>query len=257
MQSEKPIAGDVDTARRFIKWTRDAREQGTLSRNLVWTVAEEFRLMPACDYMRDEVAKLGYLQTFYAQGYSLMKEDNPFYETAWRRVPGYQGGFLLDGGVHWTATLLHILGPQNRPVRVSAMSNLLRKHLAPVDTLNAVVQLSTGVSGVFAYSAGIEHKAGPSMNFEVVCEHGRATLEPSDGMMKVTVTKGPQDVTVRSFDSTLNSRYEIQTFLKSITRGQEEVEGSPERALDDLSFMQNMLESGLGNGIPKDLDYLS
>jgi predicted dehydrogenase len=256
VQSEKPIAGDVATASDFIQWFRTVQKDGTIDKSLIWGVAEEFRLMPSFDYMREEVAKLGNVQTFYAQGYGLTKEGSEFYETAWRKVPGYQGGFLVDGGVHWTAGLLHMLGVKNRPVRVTAFSNLLHKHLAPVDTVNAVVQLDSGASGVFAYSAGIEHKAGPGMYFEVVCEGGRVTFVYGEAGV-VKVVKGGEKEIVKEFESKLNSRYEIGMFVKSIMQGSEEVEETPERALDDLEFMQRMLESGREGGVVKELRYSS
>lgn len=145
--------------------------------------------MPSFDYMCDEVARLGRVQTFYSQGYGLTKEGSKFFETAWRKVPGYQGGFILDGGAHWAAALIHILGETNRPKKVAALSTLLRKHLAPVDTLSVVVQVESGVSGIFGYSAGIEHKAGPRVQFEVVCENGRVTFAPGDGTGVVTTAE--------------------------------------------------------------------
>lgn len=65
--------------------------------------------------------------------------------TSWRTVPDYQGGFLLDGGVHFAAGLAAMLGPI---AQVNGTSFLHRKHLAPTDTCYAICKTEGGVDGV-------------------------------------------------------------------------------------------------------------
>jgi hypothetical protein len=94
------------------------------------------------------------------------------------------------------------------------------------------------------------------MYFEVVCQNGRVTFEAGKGVGIVTVVKaGEEHPVVREFDSTLNTQYEVAAFMKSIQQGKREVEMSPERALDDLVFMQPMLESGREGGVVKSLEF--
>jgi predicted dehydrogenase len=65
--------------------------------------------------------------------------------TSWRTVPDYQGGFLLDGGVHFVAGLAAMLGPI---ASVSGTSTLQWEHLAPKDTIHAMCRTDEGVEGV-------------------------------------------------------------------------------------------------------------
>jgi hypothetical protein len=72
------------------------------------------------------------------------------FETAWRKKPEYQGGFLLDGGVHFIAGTRVLLGPSNPIVRLSAFTKLTRDYLPPVDTVNAIMKTETGITGSLA-----------------------------------------------------------------------------------------------------------
>ncbi|KAH8820765.1 hypothetical protein F5884DRAFT_840237 [Xylogone sp. PMI_703] len=256
VQSEKPIAGDTATAAQFINWFRDAQRSGVLRPGLVWAVAEEFRLLPGIELMRSQVSRLGAIQMFTAQGFANITPGSPFFETAWRKVPGYQGGFLLDGGVHYTSALLHVLGQANRPTCVVAFSTLLRDYLQPVDTLNAIVRLENGVSGIFSHSAGIAHKPGPTMYFEFVCEQGSVSFESGAGINIVRIREGGSEET-EQFDSKLNSRYEAALFAKSIQQGKEEIEEAPERALNDLELLEKMLLSGQAGGAVRKLNFVN
>lgn len=75
---------------------------------------------------------------------------NKYYETSWRKEPQHQGGFLLDGGVHFTAALRLVLGV---PVQtVCAFSRLNKEMLAPIDTIHATLKLADGTTGTFGSS---------------------------------------------------------------------------------------------------------
>lgn len=65
--------------------------------------------------------------------------------TSWRTVPEYQGGFLLDGGVHFAAGIAAMLGPVSS---VTGSSSLHWKHLAPTDTCYATCKTESGIDGV-------------------------------------------------------------------------------------------------------------
>lgn len=79
--------------------------------------------------------------------YNLRSENNvpdgsKYQSTTWRTVPDYQGGFLLDGGVHTTAILRTVL-PQP-PSGVTAFATLHRTHLLPHDTVTALLTPAKG-----------------------------------------------------------------------------------------------------------------
>ena len=116
--------------------------------------------------------------------YTNVDPGNKYYETTWRKDPHYQGGFLLDAGVHFAAMLRMILGV---PIAsVAAYSRLNKEILVPIDTLHAAVRLADGTTGTFcaAFSSTQACK-----NFSIVGEKGYVTIEMVPGSWKVTVTE--------------------------------------------------------------------
>jgi predicted dehydrogenase len=68
-----------------------------------------------------------------------IRDGVSFHGTTWRTVPEYQGGFILDGGVHWAAMLRIVLPETCRPVFVTAYKSLHRSHILPHDTVVGIV----------------------------------------------------------------------------------------------------------------------
>ena len=83
-----------------------------------------------------------------------------YYATPWRQAPEYQGGFVLDGGVHYAA-LLRTVFASNVTVK-AAVSKQFQKHLPPCDTVQALLSLEDGTIGTFLTSFGIESKPDPA-----------------------------------------------------------------------------------------------
>src|SRR5947209_19620791 len=91
------------------------------------------------------------------------------YACRWRKVPTHQGGFLLDGGVHFTAGLRLLMGPENPLVSLSANTTQLQEHLPPVDTIDATMKAKNGATGTLSISFGTTFKG---MEWTVACEDG-------------------------------------------------------------------------------------
>jgi predicted dehydrogenase len=53
---------------------------------------------------------IGQVMSIFAVRMSSMNAANKYFHTTWRQTPAYQGGFVLDGGVHDVALLRMILG---------------------------------------------------------------------------------------------------------------------------------------------------
>ena len=93
-------------------------------------------------------------------------------ETEWRKVPGYQGGFVLDGGIHQIAAFRLLLGPDSVS-RLSAFTNQLQKHLPPIDTIDATIKTKSGATGTISISFGTTLTGG---EFQFGCEGGTVSL---------------------------------------------------------------------------------
>ncbi|CAG7954677.1 unnamed protein product [Penicillium nalgiovense] len=231
--SEKPIAKDVATAQELLQWYKSNIDTS----KVFWAVAENFRYMTKFLFAAEQVQKLGKVQNFRVNVHSLMDKGNKYFHTTWRKTPEYQGGFLLDGGVHMTAALRLILGPTERLSILSAQSQLQQSFLPPVDTVDAVAKAESGATGVISLSWGSSFN---NQIFEFACEKGVVTLDFDD----VTVNGEKHHV---EFDGK-GVVPEVAEFANSIVSGKPDSRQSPEEALADLEILEQMLRSGEKDG---------
>ncbi|PHH81988.1 hypothetical protein CDD82_7373 [Ophiocordyceps australis] len=232
--AEKPIAGDLKTAKQLVALASSC--QGSLS------VAENYRFLPRLMYMCEQARHLGRVTHFGVRVMTLMPETSKWCRTGWRREPSHQGGFLLDGGVHHAAGARHFLsGPENRAVRVRAYTDSVHETLPPLDTVVAVVRTASGATGTFQHSVGT---LMDSFEWFVACEGGSVR---SDGDVVTVKTKHGQETT-RKFERVSGVVDEVKAWAESLTTGIPEPRLAPEQALADLEFVDLMLRSGEQGG---------
>lgn len=133
--SEKPVAPTVAEAVQLLDWYNSNSKNGSI----IWSVAENFRFQASWQEALSTAQRLGGIKGIEVRVMNSVEKGGKYFETAWRKVPGYQGGFLLDGGVHFTAALRQLL-PKHHELTVACFSQLLQEHLPPYDTLRAVFQ---------------------------------------------------------------------------------------------------------------------
>lgn len=185
---------------------------------------------------------MGRLLGFRMRVHSLVKPGSKYFETAWRKKPEYQGGFLLDGGVHFVAaTRLMLQGGGAKPVATSAFSTQLQEHLPPVDTLDAVVKLSNGASGTMSISMGTTFSGS-----EYVFAAEKGTVTVSRG--KVTVVREGKEE-IKDFPDEGNGvKQEVAAWGKALSEGKADPRQSVEEALKDLQVLEAILQSGEKGG---------
>ncbi|KZT63512.1 NAD(P)-binding protein [Daedalea quercina L-15889] len=185
--SEKPVAPDVASGLELIKdYEADYKPKG-----LIWRVAEnwetETSYQEAAKAIRD--GKIGKVSFYNARVVNYMDTSSKWYNTPWRTIPDYQGGFLLDGGVH-TLAALRVMLPS--PIKiVSGFASLNREFLKPEDTINAVVQSADGSHGVLDLTWG-----APTSSASARAAKG-ITIMGTDGWLSVssvTIVDGPKSV---------------------------------------------------------------
>ncbi|KAI9882257.1 MAG: hypothetical protein M1823_005995 [Watsoniomyces obsoletus] len=246
--SEKPIAKDVKDAENLLKFYHD--NKGNDSKDKAeWSVAENFRFHSSLLYAREQIQQMGRLFGFRVNMYGNVKRGGKYFETAWRKTPSYQGGFLLDGGVHYAAALRFLLGESNRIVKVSAQTSQLQEHLPPIDTLDAVLRCESGVSGTFSVSFGTTFP-GSISEYAIACEQGTVTISKS-GKVVVRDAEGKEDES-RSKDFTdqgAGVKEEVQVWAKNLAeKTLQDPRQTPEEALKDLALLEAMFVSGTKSG---------
>jgi predicted dehydrogenase len=175
---------------------------------------------------------------------------NVYYHTDWRKNPTHQGGFLLDGGVHYAAAIRLLLG-EAAVDTVIAYSTLINPHLPPIDSVHAVIRTKTGAVGSFAAVAGSTLKA---FEFGVGCEQGSVVADSR--MVKVSnFSQEQSDDDVHRFEPTSGVKEEVKAWAEALAAGKPNPLQYPEEALADLELLETMFRSGEQGGAPQELHF--
>ncbi|TDZ14350.1 Uncharacterized protein Cob_v012740 [Colletotrichum orbiculare MAFF 240422] len=241
--AEKPVAAHVARAQKLIQHYNDISAKN----GVTFAVAENYRFQPRYTTARDEVQKLGRVIGFNARVFFFVNLGGKYIETEWRKKPAYQGGFLLDGGVHFAAALRLLLGSDAAPLSVSAFSALTRDHLPPIDTVNAVVKTKSGAIGSFAVSVGSTLNA---FDFQVACENGSVTVSSHE----LTVKPFEGEARTVRFEETNGVKEEVKAWAEALAAGKPNPLQSPEEALADLEFLEKIFQSGEQDGALQKLE---
>ncbi|KAJ7734525.1 hypothetical protein B0H14DRAFT_2479345 [Mycena olivaceomarginata] len=250
--SEKPVAPDVAGG---ISLINEYNEK--YKKNLVWRVAENFEAEPGFRSVGELIAsgKIGKIAFFKATVMNYIDVDNKYYKTPWRTVPDYQGGFLLDGGVHTVAALRTML-PEPL-THLSSFASLNHDHLKPHDTIHAVVKAGSHFHGIVELSFAGPTKSTPSSDlFVITGSEGWITVnfakvEGAGQVLRIRIKRAVKvegkpteeveevvDVPAKGVEA------EFASFFDAVG-GKETLDiGDPLAALDDVAFIQAGLNSG-------------
>ena len=146
---------------------------------------------------------------------------------------------LLDGGVHHTAALRLLLGPENPLVSLSAYTAQMQKHLPPVDTIEAIARTKDGATGSISQSFGTTYKGS---EWTLACEKGFVSISRD----KVTIDNKVDTVE----DERTGVPPEVRAWGEALVAGSPNARQSPEEALADLELIEAMLKSGEKGGEP-------
>ncbi|KIW39301.1 uncharacterized protein PV06_09085 [Exophiala oligosperma] len=237
--SEKPVAENVQDAVELIKWYRSE----IAPKGVTWGVAENVRYTSSFVHAAEAVRPKGRQLTFRCR-MQTMVQGGKYFETSWRKVPTHQGGFLLDGGVHFTAALRLMLGKDNPLVSISAHSALLQEHLPPVDTVEATAKSKKGAVGTISISFGTTAKGS---EWTVATENGFVSISKN----KVTIDDKVDEIE----DERTGVPPEVRAWGEALAAGKVNELQSPEEALADLELIEAMLRSGEQDGAPIKLQH--
>ncbi|KAI5479865.1 NAD dependent oxidoreductase [Pseudohyphozyma bogoriensis] len=251
--SEKPVAENLDEAKRLIA----LYESEYKPKGIMWIVAEQFPYEEAFVIAKSilDSGKIGELRSFTLDYNNMIAPGNKTHETAWRKTCAFQGGFILDGGVHFIAGLRHML--PSPLAKLSAFVTQVQPHLAPSDLLHAIVETETGVQGSVRISWGIESTVKRLYSFYGPLGRVEVDFSPyEDNKFVVTTTLvGQEPEVVKAVAEAVVQ--EFAYFGKALLAGPgsaeaEDVErrSGPRATLKDLAVIQGALSS---KGSPVDV----
>ncbi|KAF7309985.1 GFO-IDH-MocA domain-containing protein [Mycena indigotica] len=256
--SEKPVAPDVASGIELIKIYQEKYKH-----NLVWRVAENYEaesgFRAAGELIKAD--RIGKVTFFKATVTNHIEVTNQYYKTPWRTVPEYQGGFLLDGGVHTIGALRTVL--PHPLTHLSAFASLNFEYLKPHDTIHAVVQSDGNFHGIVELSFGAPTKTNPTIDQYVITgTNGWITLNfkriDNKSVLRLVlhhVVKDGEGKKVKEEEEVMDLpvkgvQAELASFLEKVA-GQETMNiGDPLEALRDVAFIEAGLNS---NGVLVDL----
>lgn len=233
---EKPLAKDVKTAKELvIEYQREYLPKG-----LVFSVAEQFRYFASHDLARKWVVEdklIGDLVQVHLRLWRNLPPDQKYLQTSWRKVPEYQGGFVLDGGVHHVALLRYVSGQEI--IETRGFAHQFSAHMPPTDTVNSAILFSGGAVGTFSIcfaSSRLAHE----VNF--VGTKGSLTISATES--KVTVLDHDQKVVKEEVAASNGVDNEIEAFLKAIEGGKNEDRAGVIEALNDVAVVESLVSGG-------------
>ncbi|KAJ6581883.1 hypothetical protein B0H19DRAFT_1116840 [Mycena capillaripes] len=252
--SEKPVAPDVAGGISLINTYNEKYKK-----NHVWRIAENYEAEPGFRRAGELIAtgKIGKVNFFKAIVMNYVDVDDKWYKTPWRTVPDYQGGFLLDGGVHTIAALRTML-PQPL-THLSAFASLNHEYLKPHDTIHAVAKAGSHFHGIVELSFGASTKSVASSDaFVITGSEGWmsinfANVEGTGRVLRILIKRAvkvedkPTEEVEEVIDvPTKGVQAELASFFDAI-KGKDTLDiGDPLGALNDVAFIQAGLNSGGG-----------
>jgi len=236
--SEKPIAKDVSTARFLLEdYKRDYAH-----RNIIFNVAEQFRYMEGAELARkwlvDENA-IGKLTQVHLKIWRNIQPGGKYYETEWRKTPQYQGGFILDGGIHHVALLRYVSGQEI--IETRGFARQIAAHMPPLDTVNAGILLSGGATGTFSMSFASTNSA---TEYLFIGTKGTLSMTGTPLETKVKVEDASGKIKRNETVKNHSVEREIKAFLNAVESGNGDSRIGPEEALNDLAVIASLCSNG-------------
>lgn len=260
---EKPIATDSTEARELIKTAE--RQTGVF-----FGVAENYRFEDAFTYARTKIAsgEIGDVFSFTMNAIFAQNKENKYYKTEWRQTPQYQGGFLLDGGIHIVGMMRYLLSAQLHVVATKCRQ--IQPFLPPMDTVNTLVaanmeasvddyindqrQETIETSEMADQSTTDDVAESPvgnliitfagshrSLEMTILGTRGRVTVRKVDESYEVSIdTLDKVSTDVQKYSSR-SVECEVAAFIKSIQRGILDERLSAREALADLIALEGII----------------
>ncbi|GAV99074.1 oxidoreductase family protein [Lentinula edodes] len=255
--SEKPVAPDVAQGLKLLEDAEPICQQY----GLVWRVAENFEAEPVYRAAGEAIrsGKIGSVIFFKASVVNFIDKTSKWYKTPWRTVPDYQGGFLLDGGVHTIAALRTML-PEPF-THLSGFASLNKEYLSPHDTIHCVVRAQSHYHGIVEMTFASPTKSIPAAeNLVITGSKGWLACNTTSEGFKIVVKvveekesgKTGEEAEYKEREEIISFprkgvETELAAFFDAIGRqgtGESALDiGNPREALKDVAFIQAALNS--------------
>lgn len=237
--SEKPVAMSTDVADGVFRYVAAARPAMP-----VYAVAENLRFEKAVRRAAELVReRCGKVIGLHLVAQYPVKEDSK-YVCDWRLQPAYNGGWLLDGGVHVIAAMRVLLGAD--VTAVCARASGKSEFLPPPDTVTASLEFaSTGGEPIHGSMFLSYCTATFLWEMRVVGAKGDVMLARLQGKLEYRLsTYGPEKSDVEHVELPFTGiDEEFEQFVISCQTGKVHPDLDARAAYNDLATIEAMLQS--------------
>ena len=241
---EKPIGKDVKTAVELVnEYERDYRSEG--SEGLIFSIAEQMRFDRAVTRGTEMVSsgKVGKLIHIHSRLWWDVKPDNKYHNTEWRKTPQFQGGFVMDAGIHVVALLRFVSGQEI--TKTVSMTKQVSPHLPPMDTVDAALEYSGGATGSLSMAFSSAKQTSECL---FIGENGTVRVEWNRivGENRVALEDKEGNVVLDEMVDGRGVDEEVSAFLQAVEAGKGEGDprGSVREALADVAVIESLCSGG-------------
>ena len=275
--SEKPMAPSVSVGRKMLQNYRT--KHAVQFPGLIWSVAEQLWYEPCwkmlLDYREEgwhpknskgeydgpapfdptsgaspEPRLIGSPLVATLTRVSAMNSTNKYYVTKWRAQPQYQGGYILDGGVHEICKLRMMFGDVEE---VAAITHQFKSDLPPADTLTCSLKFTRGIMCTFTYTftSVSPQIATATVPHDIMITGSSGSIHAKNNELVINFVDVNGDLQrhVQYIDNEqgqLSIRREIEAFALAALGGQKDNgfdHYTPEQALQDVAVIEAILSS--------------
>lgn len=168
---EKPLAPNIDQAVEFVKLQKE--------KDVKIMIAENFRYNEENNIIKklveeERIGKVLYFIKNNINDFGKEMIKNTFAAKEWRQHPDFEGGMILDAGVHDIAGLRYIFGDLDS---VSAFGNPQDDEYSPYTNINCNLLFKSGVIGHYVYCCKGNEAQKPSIGLRIIGTKGMIYLE--------------------------------------------------------------------------------
>ncbi len=231
--SEKPCAPSVVACMDLLN------QYGRLESPPFWAVAENWRFKPTTRIL-EQIVKSDRIGRVFLADFQWITSASPSFYLGWRGSPDYQGGHLLDVGVHFVALLRQVVGEVDR---VSASVSQRRTHLPPADSVTAVINFANGTEGGFQLSFAASPQDARPPTLTVTGSKGSLHVDLFSNVIRLRDSSGERIVGVPDDPWVQGGVYGTIAHCVDALRHKSTLLSSPSEALRDVAVVEAMLQS--------------
>lgn len=233
--AEKPLATTPDAAKKLIELKNKHNSTVMVAENIRFEEENQIIKQLIAD---GHIGKIVYFTDNNVVEYQNQIETDCFAQREWRQHPNFDGGVLLDSGVHHIARMRFLFGDV---LSVAAHGHPTTSDFSPYSCVNALLSFADNVAGHYSFFLEGKETQAPLVGLRIFGTQGEIYSETRGcGFVNVSYNDGGHSAI--AYSPSQGYYHELDAFHAAIRLG-ETVVSTPEKALGDIQIVFDILES--------------